>query len=151
MMASSPTNHEDGIYKSPLPLAGEGWGEAEGGPLASGYNVYCFPLTAAFPASAPSHSDIFIDDGVPQGGRSGQRATFGSSGIPLMAGKIACTPSPAGGRGRGEGGVDIWIFPSLPLCGISRLRDPAVLVLCCGAGPYSLIYAKRPILLCIKI
>jgi len=35
-----------------------------------------FPLTAAFPASAPSHSDILMD-GVPQGGRSGQRATFG--------------------------------------------------------------------------
>ena len=27
--------------------------------------------------------------------------------------------------------------------GISRLRDPAFLVLCCGAGPYSLIYTKR--------
>jgi hypothetical protein len=29
----------------------------------------------AFPASAPSHSDILMD-GVPQGGRSGQRVTF---------------------------------------------------------------------------
>jgi len=29
-----------------------------------------------FPASAPSHSDILID-GVPQGGRSDQRATSG--------------------------------------------------------------------------
>jgi hypothetical protein len=41
------------------------------------YCFYCNPSSAAFPASAPSHSDIFIDDGVPQGGRSGQRATFG--------------------------------------------------------------------------
>ena len=60
MTALSAANHEDGIYNPPLPLAGEGWGEAEAegdplasGPLASGYNVYCFPLTVS-PCDTPS-------------------------------------------------------------------------------------------------
>jgi hypothetical protein len=39
MTALSAANHEDGIYNPPLPLAGEGWGEAEGGPLAGGFKA----------------------------------------------------------------------------------------------------------------
>ena len=46
--------------------------------------------------------------------------------------------------GEGTGGGELEdLYPSLPLGGISRLRDPAFLVLCCGVGPYSLVYAKR--------
>ena len=60
----------------PLLLAGEGRGEAEGGPLASGCD-YDFPPHCRFSRfSATNHSDIFID-GVSQSDRSGQRATFG--------------------------------------------------------------------------
>ena len=72
MTASSPTHHANGIHKPPLPHAGEGWGEAEAegdplasGPLASGYNVYCFPLTAAlrhpvFPDLCKAERDFIL-------------------------------------------------------------------------------------------
>jgi hypothetical protein len=54
------TDEQCNLFYPPLPLAGEGGGEAEGGPLASGYNL--FPLTAAFPATGSRNPYLYIEE-----------------------------------------------------------------------------------------